>query len=356
MKKICFFIYDLSNSGGTERITCIAANGLVEKGYKVSIVSIKKLGNEYFTINEKVNLVSLSEKNKLSKISTIKKLREHLVREEIDVLITVDSILCVYSIPAVFFLKCKSICWEHFNYKINLGVKFRNIGRILAMCFCHKIVVLSQKDITFWSDSLFYKNKDKLEVIYNPSTYPITSNEYDSNSRIILSIGRLTYQKGFDRLLKAWQSIDCKNGWKLQIVGNGPEEDNLKKLIIDYNLCEYVEIIPPTPNVSELYLKSSIFCLPSRFEGFVLVLLEAQAFGLPVVAFDCDCGPSEVLTANNGYLIEQDNIQELSEKILSLMQDENLRVIMSDNAKNNAQKFTVHAFISNWVEILGQLK
>lgn len=322
----------------------------------MSIISINKLENKYFTVNEKVNLASLSEKKKLSKMTIIKNLREYLIREDIDVLITVDSILCVFSIPAVFFLKCKNICWEHFNYKINLGIKFRDLGRILAMRFCEKIVVLSKKDNTFWKSSLFYKNTQKLEVIYNPSTYPVTSKEYDPNSRIILSIGRLTYQKGFDRLLKAWQSIDCKNGWKLNIIGNGPEEETLKKLINDYNLSEYAEIIPPTSNVEEFYLKSSIFCLPSRFEGFVLVLLEAQAFGLPMVAFDCDCGPSEVLTANNGCLIEQNNIQELSEGILSLMKDENLRITMSDNAKKNAQKFTVQTFISDWERILEQLK
>ncbi len=157
MQKICFLIGDMSLSGGTERVTSIIANELAKRYYQVSILSLSNGVDSFFKLNESIGLYSLySQKVSMKKnfIGCCFKIRKFVQQHKIDTLIVVDSISCIFSVPAIWGLKVKHICWEHFNFNVNLGVKFRDIGRQLAARYCDIVVTLTKRDKELWKAGL----------------------------------------------------------------------------------------------------------------------------------------------------------------------------------------------------------
>lgn len=136
-----------------------------------------------------------------------------------------DTILDIYGIPATRFNKTKIVSWEHFNFYENLGVKLRDYGRKLAAKYSDAIVTLTKEDKNYFKQNL--KIKHNIYTIYNPLILTKKNNDYDLNSKIILSAGRLTYQKGFDMLVEvAKEVLRHNNEWKWIILGEGEDRKN----------------------------------------------------------------------------------------------------------------------------------
>ncbi|WP_286739791.1 MULTISPECIES: glycosyltransferase family 4 protein [Acinetobacter] len=360
MKNICFLLGNLNNSGGTERVTTLVGNALSERNFNISILSLVDGKKPFFDLNPSISTYSLYDKKmsfKSNFLSTVWKIRKFVQEFEIDTLIVVDSISCIFTVPALFGLNIKHICWEHFNFNVNLGIKYRNWGRILAAKYCDKIVVLTSRDKELWLEGIKKnKIKSKLVIIPNPNPYENTNiDPYLIREKVIVAAGRLTEQKGFDLLIKAWAKISNQHSeWILKIIGSGEDKESLELLAKNLNVDSSIELIPATKNIEKFYKKASIFCLSSRYEGFGMVILEAQAFGLPVVSFECDCGPSDLIQhEKNGYLIPNEDIDALSKslsKMMSLSKDNYTEY--SYNAYLNANKFNVKNLLNLWLEIV----
>ena len=120
----------------------------------------------------------------------------------------------------------------------------------------------------------------------------------------MLAVGRLQLQKGFDLLLQAWQSVLRQMPEaRLRIVGGGPLGAELAALATTLGVAASVEFTAPTDRIEALYREAAVFVLSSRYEGMPLALLEAQALGVPAVAFDCPTGPREILSEATGVLV-----------------------------------------------------
>lgn len=357
MKKVTFLVGDLNSSGGTERVTSLVANKLIDLGYSISILSLVNGCNPYFDLRKNIEVDSLY-KNKISfkknYLNIIFKIRKYIKHNNIDTLIVVDSISCIFTVPALFGLNVNHICWEHFNFNVDLGVSYRNIGRKLAAKYCNYIVTLTKRDETLWQQGL-KKINAKIIPISNPTPYEDIAHIPDLKYKTILSVGRLTHQKGFDLLIKAWHEV-CKSNreWKLKIVGNGEEEENLKNQVSSFSLEERVEFITATKKIEEHYKTSSFYCMSSRYEGLPMVLLEAQSFGLPIVSFDCDTGPSDlILHKNNGYLCSPDNIKSLAEGLLYLMNISKINYLnMVNLSKDKSKDYKLENIINKWTQII----
>lgn len=358
MKNVCFLIGNLNNSGGTERVTSLIANKLCEDNrYNIFILSLWEGQKPFFSLNANIktySLYNIKPSFKKQLFPTIKKIRNFVKDNQIDVLIDVDSILCVFTVPALMGLTINHICWEHFNFKTNLGSRYRDLGRFLATKFCDYIVVLTKKDKEFWEDGI--KNiRARIIVIPNPTPYEYNNYIPNFDNKIVLAVGRLTFQKGFDLLLQAWkQVVSVKEDWKLQIVGNGEDESKLKNLANQLNITDSVEFIPATKNIVEYYQSASIFCLSSRFEGFGMVILEAMSFGLPVVSFNCEVGPDELVEHHkNGLLAEPLNITDLSDCILEMMNIDNANYTkLSETAYKFSQQYSLEKIKDIWEKLL----
>ena len=199
-------------------------------------------------------------------------------------------------------------------------------------------VVLTEEDKSYWP------NLPDLRVIPNPRTFTFEA-PASLDSRQVLAVGRYSHQKGFDRLLDAWKRIDT-TGWTLRIAGSGddlgPVPDNV--------------VLGPSDNIQEEYLHSAFLVLSSRYEGLPMVLLEAQAAGLPIVAFACQCGPRDVVTDGvDGLLIPEGDIAVLAAGMKTLMDDTTLRRRMGAAAYRHSDRYDKEKIMSQWERLFQSL-
>lgn len=357
MKNICFLIGNLNNSGGTERVTSLIANELSKSGYNISILSLNYGSEPFFLLNSTIETHSLYQRKisfKRNLLGTIFKIRSFVKRKDIDTLVVVDSISCVFTVPALYGLKINHICWEHFNFNVDLGIVYRRIGRKLAARYCDYIVTLTSRDKELWENGL-ENIRAKIVSIANPTPYENVKCTPSLEFKTILAMGRLTYQKGFDILIDAWSKVKIENSdWTLRIVGSGEDEIALKSKAKILKISESIDFVPVTNNVEQYYRTSSFYCLSSRFEGFGMVMVEAQSFGLPVIAFNCEAGPSDIIKNGlNGYLVEEQNSDKLAISINNAckISDENYEKLVTQS-KVMSERYYIKNVLNSWTRIL----
>ncbi len=352
--EIVFFIGNMSHSGGTERVLSVIANGLSERGHRVSIMSLWGTGKTFFMLNGEVKVFWAEEEAPgAGAVRKLKQLNAFLKKTKPDFLVDVDIILAFYS----FFLKRPNpemhwISWEHFNYYYHFkrNQSLRAIARRLAGRFSEQLVVLSEEDKGYYLQNL--KLKCRITRIYNPNPYGGKKHE-EAKEPVIFAAGRLTGVKGFDLLMKSWEKLEKRYPeWKVLVAGEGEDRYILEKQKEAAGLKNF-HLIGNVTNIEHYYNISEIFVLPSRDEGFGMVLLEAMDFSLPVVSYSCKAGPGEiVIDGENGYLVEPGNVEMFAGKLELLMKDEELRRRMGRNAKKSTKRFDREQILDQWEGML----
>jgi glycosyltransferase involved in cell wall biosynthesis len=192
-------------------------------------------------------------------------------------------------------------------------------------------------------------------VIPNPVDLPSGARKPDGKEMTLAAVGRLVPQKGFDMLIDAFAAIaDRHPEWTLVIWGEGPDRESLEAQRDKLGLGQRISL----PGVSERpgsWLESAdAFVLSSRFEGWGIVLLEALAWGLPCVSFDCEWGPAEMIENGvDGLLVPRENTQALGENLSKVMSDPELRRKLSTNAKLSTQRFSHDRVMAAWDQVIG---
>ena len=175
----------------------------------------------------------------------------------------------------------------------------------------------------------------------------------------MLSVGRLTYQKGFDYLIEVAKILnENKVVFKWFILGEGEDRKKLEGKIKNYDLEDKVVLLGKVKDVDKFYRISDLFVMTSRFEGLSLVLLEAKAYHLPIISFDCNCGPSEVIVdGEDGYLIEPFNVEKMAFKLKDILTDNNLLNYLKNNANNliRLEKFLPSVICRLWMNLIDSL-
>lgn len=359
--RIAFFTEEVSSPGGTSRVTCGIANALAEAGYDVRIVTIDPGGAPFFALSDKVQLDSLGLGCNLRGIKKlffgIWALRKWLTTNSMDVVVGVDTILFLYILPAAVGLPLSAVAWEQFNWKAAHKSVARRVARRLAARWADSVVVLSNRDKAQWERHC--GSATRLKTIYNTDPYDgneSTARDADSGDNVVLACGALDYRKGFDLALKAWALIpgDVRLGWKLRILGEGIERSSLERLRDDLGVGAEVELPGATMEMAREYAAARMFILSSRYEGFGMVLLEALHFGLPCVAFDCDCGPAEILS-KGGLLVPPEDVKTLASSMERLMRDGLEREVFSFHARQDASRFSIDVVIGQWQSLFKEL-
>lgn len=353
---ILFFTGCITWGGGTERSVSVISNYLVNKDFDVKILSLFDGKHTFYNTDPKVGLLSLSMQGKsptLQYINTVYMLRKLLISNKIDVIVITDVILSLYVFPAIMGLDIKTIYRENFNYFTDLNSRKRKFSRALAVKYSDFIVTITTDDQKIYESKM--KSHGKLTTIHNVKPFK-TEDIANTDVKVVLAIGKLVKQKGFDLLLEAWSKIiQFEPNWKLQIVGGGIEEKNLNDILKDLRLEDSVDLVGRTSDVQEYYKNASIYVMSSRFEGFGFVLIEAKEFGLPIVSFDCPYGPGEVVKDGiDGLLVKPENIDDLSEKLLILMQDRELRKQYGQNALED-DRFEQETVLPKWEKVINGL-
>lgn len=241
---------------------------------------------------------------------------------------------------------------EKYTYNKFLHAIMKLWDRLLLKRLNHGtcLVALTQADTVFWRKYIY-----NVEVI--PNMVTITPNRIaDYEAKNVISVGRYSYEKGFDRLIDAWNLVaDKYPDWKLYIYGNG-DRTEIECLVKHYRLENSVFCMPATDDIVSKYAQCSFYVMSSRYEGFGLVLTEAMSCGLPCVAFDCPYGPAEIIDdGKDGYLVENNNVRLLADKMSRLMVDSSLRREMGEIARRDVVRYSKWDIMSRWITLFEKL-
>ena len=206
-----------------------------------------------------------------------------------------------------------------------------------------RFVVLTEEDKGYWGDL------PNMVVIPNgvPRKEPAPL-----KAHTVIAVGRYSFQKALDRLIRAWAGIEDHGDWKLKLVGDGECRPQLHALINDLGLYDTVELTGVRKDMESVYRNASILALSSRYEGLPMVLLEAQSYGIPCISFDCQCGPKDVIRAGvNGRLVPTGDIEALSRVLSETMHDPEAIRRMGAAAWEDALRWEPETIMNQWLNL-----
>ncbi len=342
--KIILFAEALTNPAGIERMTIELAN-LLCCHYDVSIILICDYNKLPYDLDKRVSLFSLHSSFSISKLwSNVYGLRKFVQKKAPDYLITVAVPLVRISALALLGLRTKNISWEHFN--LYAGSRIGVYWRLLSTKLVWKTVVLTS------ADEKNYRKYVNSDVICIPNFSPIQFKQTAKiDSNILLAVGRLENQKGFDLLLQAWRKIfPSASNWELHIVGSGSLKSSLVKQAEILGIKDSVIFKEATKDIANVYQQASCLVMSSRFEGLPMVLIEAKMAGLPCVSFDCPNGPAEVIRDGiDGYLVPAEDVDALASRLIELLNNRNMLKKMGELAYEDAcERFSAEAIEEKW--------
>lgn len=369
VRKLFYLTPTLSSPAGMERVLHNKVLWLVKQArYDITIITtdqgssptfyqfppevkIIDLGINYstdYSLPPLKRIFALRKKRRIHK----KRLSELLFKERPDITIA----LYPSEVSVVPSIKdgSKKILEFHSNRGFRLNQGFKGIHLLVARYRCwkdtilarrfDKCIVLTHEAADQWSDL------DNIEVIPNSvTTIPDISADVDIHR--IIAVGRLIYEKGFDRLLKAWALVpdDIKGDWKLNIFGDGVLREQLNGMIAGLGLEASTEICRPTKEIFKEYARSAFLVMSSRSEGFGMVMLEAMSCGLPVVSFDFMSGPREIIKDGiNGIIVKNGDIEALAQTMRRLIEDRALRHELASHSKDVLILFSEDRIMHMW--------
>lgn len=377
--KIAYVYTSLTTLGGVDRVLSIKANYLADKvGYEVYIITDSQAGRPpTFPLSPKIHHIDLDinfdrqyELGIVRRFIFYKKMmkiyRQRLEKTLYEIRPDIVSTTCGRDLDFLTEIKdgSKKIGESHiakqYCRNFHLMEARGGIYKIVAKYWRRKqenaikqldaLVVLTNHDADSWKTV-----KDAI-VIPNPITITIPQISTCENNKII-SVGRLSEQKGFDMLINAWKIVSKKYpDWELNIYGEGELKGCLEKQIKDNVLGNSLHLCGPTKNVVEKYAESSIYVMSSRFEGFGLVLVEAMSCGIPCISFDCPYGPSDIIRHNeDGLLVENGNIQKLADAIIYLIKNSFTRKQMGKKSFENSLRYSINNIMQQWTNLFIEL-
>ncbi len=352
--RIAFFIGNMSHSGGTERVLSVIANELSGRGYGVSVISLWGESPSFFPLQKGIHVYWAEQgRHRKGILGNLSYLTAVLRHERPEALIDVDMILGCYT----FFLKHKLrdlrwISWEHFNYYYHFRKNrlLRKVIRRIAGRCADQLVVLTEEDKGYYQENM--RLSCGISRIYNPLPYKMEIYKKEELP-VIFAAGRLTRAKGFDLLIRSWSLLEKRYPqWKVVLAGGGEEEKRLKRQAGKAGLQRFY-FAGAVADIERYYEKSAFFVLPSRDEGFGMVLVEAMHFCLPVVAYKCKAGPAEIVDdGETGFLAEPEDVTAFAEKMRVLIENEEMRRAMGEKAKQSVKRFDRKRIADEWESLL----
>ena len=369
--KIIYCTHSTYNPGGMERVLLNKVTYLSAlPEWEVSVVTTDQHQRpSFYPFPEKVRMTDLeinysddNDKGIWKKITSyLCKRKEHkrkltalLLKEKPDIVVS------LYPSESSFIPDIKDgskkVLELHFNkfFRIQYGRKgiiglidrwrTRQDERIVRRF--DKFVVLTNEDKGYCG------GLPNIEVIPNAAIH-VSKNYSEVKNKRVIAVGRLDYQKGFDRLIQAWKLVQHTgrfSDWKLDIFGQGEWREMLQQMIDKQGLQNTVKINPPTNAILNEYVHSSLLVMSSNYEGFGMVLVEAMSCGVPVISFDCKCGPKDIIQPGiNGLLVPNGDIQALADAMMKVMEDEAYRKMLSLNARKVVDTYSEQAVMSQWI-------
>ena len=366
--KLIYCIASVYNPGGMERVLLNKLRWWLRRGgCELMVVTTDQQGRPpFYEFPPEVRMVDLGinyteDKGRGTVGQTLayfrkrrlhrKALTELLMRER------ADFVISLYPSESSFIPRIKDgskkILELHFNKMFRLQynrkglmgladrIRMRMDERLVRRF--DRFVVLTRQDAAMWG------RLPNLSVIPNAAITPPV--EHRTGNHRVIAVGRLDYQKGFDRLLDAWALLpeELRKTWHLDIFGQGEWEQLLKDQIIRLGIADSVRINAPTNRIFDEYAASDLLVMTSHYEGFPMVMIEAMACGVPVVSFDFLCGPRDIIAQGlNGIITPEGDIPALAAEMQRLMEDPARLENMSAQARKISEAYSEDAVMGRW--------
>jgi glycosyltransferase involved in cell wall biosynthesis len=371
--------------GGTTRAVTNTANMLSKQGHRVTIISTFRSQKEpYFRLEKNIKIKSIIDYTKdnyqnrlihifFNRLNNLfysifkskeihqdepgirqfsryieKKLIQTIQHVETDVLISTRA---SYNLLVAKYApnNIRIIAQEHMVFSMHSS-KLQETIRHNYQEF-DQIITLTEDDALHYKDFI---SREKVIAIPNllPCEYKIDSSV--ERKKVILSAGRFEEEKGYDLLIQAVHLVhENLNDWEVHIYGQGSKKEHLDILINQLNLSHIIKLFPPTKELTKVMNEASLFVLPSRFEGFGMVIIEAMASGLPVIAFDCPVGPRNIIRHGvNGVLVEEANIEQLANELKQLAFNTTQQEKMRVEGLFTSKQYSENTIYKSWKDIL----
>lgn len=351
--KLLYITNGISGIGGLERVLSIKASYFAEHlGYEVHIISLNdKADSPFYTFSSRIIFHEVKTTGKgLAYFKSYIQGMNRVVREiQPDIISVCDDGLKGLYVPLWIKKGKAAIIYErHASMRLTGGKLVQKLMELGGYLY-DKVVVLTHYNLSEWSSS-------NLEVIPNPLSF-VPQQVSPLNQKKAICVGSISYNKGYDLLILAWEQVATKHpDWTVSIYGKG-DTSQLQKLIDQKGLTKQIVFCGPTSQIQEKYLESSFLILPSRSEGFGMVLIEAMACGLPCISFDCPCGPRDIIEeGKNGYLVEPEQVNLLADAINITIEDPDLLHQMGTYARKSIHAYEIEVIASLWHQLFSQLK
>ena len=356
------------HGGGAERVAAMLCNHWAASGSEVILMpTFSGRGTCVYKLNHGVRIEFLADRAKLEKNPFLGKIRRLLaLRKAIseykpDVIVSFLSDVNIATLLATYFLKFPVVVSERiYPPSLPCGA-FMNMLRRITYPRAKAVVMQTGKGFEW-----LLKNcpGSKGCVIPNPIVFPLPSTEpqkdplsiIKNGRKLMITVGRLEKQKGFDILIDAYARLaEDFPDWDLVVLGEGSERDRLEEQIGRKGVSSRISLPGRVGNLGDWYARADFFVMSSRFEGFPNVLIEAMAYGLPAVSFDCDTGPEDIIENEvNGFLVSpREGDQGLSLAMVKMIRDKKKRILMSKSSQLVRQRFSINRIAKEWNQVLG---
>ncbi len=386
--KICFFLYNLFDIGGIQRVVSVLASELAKnhrvyiKCYddpakenrstyglsdRVKVIFLKRMRMKSILrkalrkLNKKTGILGSPQMKALCEYSYLipeerRMYKAVIENKKIDIAIACGDFESYLLASIADEVSCKTIGWQHSSYKAYYETKGMSCWGTdhIAVKYLPKldrVVVLNEYDA-----ECYLKNKNlKCTTIYNPKSFK-TKLKAELNSKRFIAAGRLIPVKAFGLLIESFRIFAKKNkDWTLTIYGTGEDRKMLEAKIKKYGLERRVFLPGFSDNMRENLLKSSCYLLSSLWEGMPMVILEALECGVPIISYDLSAMIPLVEDSVEGFIVEQFDTKKFAKAMLAISKDDNLRHQMGEAAKKKAKSFEAEYIAKQWNEMFCEL-
>ena len=361
--KVCFLLGNFTSNGGIGRVTSILVNEMV-KNQDVEICTLSYARSNkppLYVLDEAIQTDDLfpspiSMRKAFFK-NAVGRLANYIHRNGIDILVACGSLYFPMAVSAARRTKIKCICWDHTGPTVTTDHAFQAFSRKFGAKRSDVNVVLTKAAKSYYDAHL--REPSKNIVMYNPidAGALAAASDYSVESHKILAVGRLSYQKNFEAMIRVAQKVlSAHPEWTWDVYGEGPLREDLERRIAEAGLSDRFFLRGQVDDLYKRYSAYSLIVMTSRYEGFPMTLLEASANGLPMVSYDVATGPNEIIkNGENGFLIPFDDEAGMCDVIEQLISDESLRARLSQSSKETSKEFELSVTVDAWFDLFRDL-
>lgn len=365
------FLVSSMNSGGAERVAANLANAWAERGDQIIlVVTYSGRGECFYSLSKDIKLCYLADmvshsgrQDPLRQIKRLLALRRLIKYTQPDVVLSFLTNVNIAALIASCYTGYSVIVSERaYPPMVSLNWFYAFLRR-WTYSYAASVVMQTSMGAQWVADNLPHAQS---AVIPNPVPYPLAAFEpklavesmITADRKLLLAVGRLDEQKGFDYLLMAFSELTKRHqNWDLVILGEGPARRSLVLQIQALELETHVHLPGSVGNVGDWYQRADLYVMSSRFEGFPNTLVEAMAHGCAAVSYDCDTGPRDIIRhGDDGLLVSPvGNVPALTLALDQLMRDDEARLRMGQRAIEVRERYSLESILAMWDKLFNEV-